>query len=203
MGQAMTSPELKDPLAFAFLDLSNIWYGLRDAALNHHEEPRASRLYAANLAGLLRAGRGNFRMTSVANADVPKNVVAHFAEFGDVLVRESGKLSGTEQANDETLQVRMYEAMHSYPAGVMVLATGDGAGWKMGRGFVPALDAARQHKWGIEIVSWSHVTNGKLVSWIEGVGGAFVDLNDYYYSITFEEGGTHGTGSEPSPSSDC
>jgi hypothetical protein len=178
-----------DEHVFAFLDLSNIYYGRAAAAERAGEDSRFTRLSAENLATLLRAGRGRYSQVTVANADVPVAVTTHFEPFGEVIRRESGRLTGTEQANDETLQVRMYEALHGQPRSVMVLATGDGAGWRDRRGFIPALDAARQHRWGIEVVTWSDSANRYLMEWVGKVGGAVVDLDYHYYSVTFEEGG--------------
>lgn len=131
--------------AFGFLDLSNIWYGLGPVR-DRLEPGEVVRLSAENLCALLAAGRQPYQQITVANADVPDAVIAYFERVGEVLRRESGRRSGTEQANDETLQVRMYEAMHQHPRSVLVLATGDGAGWARRRGFIPALEAARQHR---------------------------------------------------------
>ena len=178
-----------DPAVHAFVDLSNIWYGLLDAAVGHGESGLPVRLYAANIAGLLRAGRADFRELAVANADVPDSVISWFERDAEVLRRESGRLTGTEQANDETLQVRMYETMHNHPAGVLVLATGDGAGWRQGRGFLTVLEAARRHKWAVEVIAWSSRTNAALIDWTRKVGAVFVNLNGYYRSVTFVEQG--------------
>ena len=67
--------------------------------------------------------------------------------------RESGKNTGNEQANDETLQVRLYETLFSNPPAVLVLGTGDGAGWRQRRGFLAALDAATRLGWAVEGVA--------------------------------------------------
>jgi hypothetical protein len=133
------------------------------------------------------AGRPLATSVVVANADVPKAALDHFAAFGDVITREAGRRTGTEQANDETLQVRMYETIFAMPAGVLVLATGDGAGSSVGRGFIPVLEAARSKHWAIEVLGWGRSTNMRLRDWLRRTGGVFVDLADYYYSISFIE----------------
>jgi hypothetical protein len=173
----------------AFVDLSNIWYGLRDAARSHEEQGLPVRLSAENLAHVLRAGRSHYRQLAVANADVPLAVIRHFGKVGEVITRESGWRTGTEQANDETLQVRMYQTIHHHPAGVLVLATGDGAGWRQGRGFIPVLETARQRRWGVEVISWGASTNRGLREWVARVNSSFVDLDDYYFSVSFVKGG--------------
>ncbi len=97
--------------------------------------------------------------------------------------------TGLEQANDETLQVRMYETIFSQPPAVMVLATGDGAGWRQRRGFLPAIDAAKRLGWAVEGVAWSSTANRVMADWYGQVGGAFIDLDDFYLSVTFVEHG--------------
>jgi hypothetical protein len=173
----------------AFVDLSNIWFGIAEASARRGESVLPVRLYAQNLAALLRAGRSGFRQLAVANAEVPASVIGHFAATGEVILRESGRLTGTEQANDETLQVRMYETIHGDPPGVLVLATGDGAGWRQGRGFIPVLDAAQRVGWGVEILAWEDSVNGALVDWARTAGGVFVPLDAHYDAVTFVEAG--------------
>jgi len=179
-------PPAAPEAVFAFVDLSNVWYGV--GPVRDRLEPGAAiRLSSENLGALLAAGRAPYRQVTVANADVPSGVITYFERFGPVLLCEAGKRSGTEQANDETLQVRMYEAMHQQPRSVMVLATGDGAGWTQRRGFIPALEAARQHRWAVEVVSWGGITNGALIDWVQRVGGVFIDLEAHYYSEPVNE----------------
>ena len=173
--------------ASAFVDMSNIFHGLQDQADREAEWRTDVRLEAVPFRDLLRAGRTLARSVVVANADVPKATLDHFAAFADVITRESGRRTGTEQANDETLQVRIYETIFSMPAGVLVLATGDGAGSAVGRGFIPVLEAARSKHWAIEVLGWGRSTNMRLRDWLQRTGGVFVDLADYYYSISFIE----------------
>jgi hypothetical protein len=189
IGQYVRRPDAALHAVHAFIDLSNIWYGVLEAAPSHDEQGLPVRLSAENLGRVLRAGRDHYRQLAVANTDVPVPVIAHFGKVGEVILRESGRRTGTEQANDETLQVRMYETIFNNPAGVVVLATGDGAGWRQGRGFIPALDAARRLKWGVEVLAWGVSANRALREWTARVDVSFVDLNDYYFSVSFVEGG--------------
>ncbi|MFN8518800.1 MAG: hypothetical protein U0667_05275 [Chloroflexota bacterium] len=171
------------------MDLSNLWYGARDEGGRRGEEVLAVRLMAEPLVHLLAGGRQVESAWIVANDDVPAVVTDHFARVGTVIRRESGKNTGQEQANDETLQVRMYETMFSRPPAVMVLGTGDGAGWMQRRGFLVAIDSAKRLGWAVEGVAWSATANRTMAGWFEQVGGAFVDLDDYYESVTFIERG--------------
>jgi hypothetical protein len=178
-----------------FVDLSNIFIGAQEAAAAHEEPMAGIRLKVDQLRVLLADGRPIARACVVANAVVPHDVASRFErEFAEWIPREAGSLTGTEQANDETLQVRMYEAIHQLPPGVLVLATGDGSGWQYCRGFVVAIDVAYREGWGVEVASWSHVAHSTLREWTRTHAGAFIDLDDYYYGITFVE---HGRRTQP------
>jgi hypothetical protein len=179
----------QEPPAHVFVDLSNLRYGARQAAEQHDEPVLAIRLMAESLIRILSGGRTVRSAWIVANDDVPDAVTDHFERFGNVIRRESGKNTGNEQANDETLEVRIYETLFSFPPAVLVVGTGDGAGWRQRRGFVPALDAAARLGWAVEGVAWSETANKKLVTWVTAVKGAFVNLDAFYYSLTFVEGG--------------
>ena len=185
----LSSAALRPPVAI-FVDLSNIFLGARTAAESREEPVPLVRLQADRLLDLLADGREISRAAVVANADVPRDVAARFErEFSDWIPREAGRRTGTEQANDETLQVRMYEAIHSLPPGVLVLATGDGAGWRERRGFVAAIDTAWREGWGVEVAAWPQTLNPAIREWLAGHHGALIDLDDHYYSIAFVEDG--------------
>jgi GNAT superfamily N-acetyltransferase len=189
IGRAPGLMTATQPAVRAFVDLSNIYLGIGTATRRRDEPGLPVRLSADHLGRVLRAGRANFAQTTVANADVPASVLRHYREFGTVIEREPGRTSGTEQANDETLQVRIYETLFAYPAGILVLATGDGAGWRDRRGFLAVLEAARGKKWAVEIVAWGTSTNGALIDWARKVRAPVIDLDDFYYSVTFVHGG--------------
>lgn len=103
---------------------------------------------------------------------------------------ERGGVSGGEQGLDQCLQVHMLRAMgdHVDEPQIVVLMTGDGAGYDDGVGF--HADMERMHKagWGIEVVSWKNNCKRVLREWATA-NGVFVPLDDYYDSITFLEGG--------------
>lgn len=167
-----------------FLDLSNIWVGLRRAAEPRYEE-YGLRLEFHQLRRLLAAGRPVIRALAVADAEVPINVQRALRSAGwEVLLRERGRLTGSEQANDETLQVRMYETINSKDPAVIVLATGDGAGSYQDRGFVSVLRAARAQGWGVEVAAWADSLNPDLKAFVRAEGGACILLDDYYFGIS-------------------
>jgi hypothetical protein len=167
-----------------FVDYSNIARGLR-AAADSSWEGRSARVNFAQLLRLLTAGRPGSRTVLVTDAEEPAGARRAMADAGfEVIERERGRLSGTEQANDETLQVRMYETVAALEPGVLVLATGDGAGASYGRGFIPALAFARAHGWAIELASWTASTNQRLNTFVRQHEGQVVSLDDYYFGLS-------------------
>ncbi len=172
-----------------FVDLANIWCGARDAAATHREPRHLLRLSAEGLFRTMAAGRTVASATLVANADVPDEAVRHFRRFFQVVQVEVGRRSGTEQAADETLQNRLLlTALRPETVGAIVLATGDGAGWRTGLGFCPALVVARRRGLGIEVLAFSSSLNPSLRRLAEATG-VVVELERQYHSITFLEAG--------------
>lgn len=170
--------------AALFIDHSNIVRGLRAAADDSWEHADV-RFDFVQLRRLLAAGRPTSRALIVADAETPRGARRAMIRAGfEVIERERGRLSGTEQANDETLQVRIYETVGTNDPGVLVLATGDGAGLGHGRGFIPAVRMARAHGWALELVSWRDSTNGSLRRYVIEHGGQAIALDDYYYGIS-------------------
>ena len=89
---------------------------------------------------------------------------------------------------DRLLQLRMLEDALDYngdPA-VVVLLTGDGAGYLEGAGFHSTLKRMHRRGWRVEILSWAHSCNQRMRRWA-GENGVFVALDDFYEAITFME----------------
>jgi hypothetical protein len=186
IGRGFIPDAAADPgvAAALFVDYSNIVRGLHRAAEIRWERATA-RLDFRQLRRLLAAGRTASRALIVADAETPGGARRAMVEAGfEVIERERGRLSGTEQANDETLQVRIYETLSGIEQGVLVLATGDGAGSAHGRGFIPALGMARAHGWALELASWDDSTNGALRRFVLEHAGQTIALDDYYYGIS-------------------
>ena len=70
--------------------------------------------------------------------------------------------------------------------GIVVLLTGDGAGYYAGLGFHSVMERLHKRGWKIEILSWAHACNNRMQKWAEE-NGVFVALDDFYDSITFME----------------
>ena len=70
--------------------------------------------------------------------------------------------------------------------GIVVLLTGDGAGYLEGADFHSTLERMHRRQWHIEILSWVHACNQRMRRWAEN-NGVFVPLDDFYDAITFME----------------
>ena len=89
---------------------------------------------------------------------------------------------------DRLLQLRMLEDALDYNGdpGIVVLLTGDGAGYLEGAGFHSTLERMHMRGWRVEILSWAHSCNQRMRRWAEE-NGVFVPLDDFYGAITFVE----------------
>ena len=105
---------------------------------------------------------------------------------------------------DRILQLRMLEDAldHNGNPGVVVLLTGDGAGYHEGTGFHSTLERMHKRGWRVEILSWRHSCNQRMRRWAEE-NGLFIALDDFYGSITFltpsREGFEHALGRQSAP----
>ncbi|MXX07238.1 MAG: NYN domain-containing protein [Gammaproteobacteria bacterium] len=95
---------------------------------------------------------------------------------------------GEQEVPDRMLQLRMLEDALDFNGdpGIVVLLTGDGAGYREGEGFHSTLERMHKRGWRIEILSWAHAVKSQMRRWAE-VKGIFVALDDFYSSITFLE----------------
>jgi hypothetical protein len=188
MAHAPWSQPAVEDRAHLFVDFSNLWYAVRAEAARRGDPDRAIRLHAGHLCRILAAGRAVGDAVLVANRAVPKAVLDHFRSSFHVELVESGSISGSEQGGDELLQNAMYRCiLRSSSPGTVVLATGDGSGWRSGRGFCETLCAARRQGYGIEVVSFEAALNHSLRRLAQEVG-AVVVLDHFYDSIAFLEG---------------
>lgn len=177
-----------EPPVHLFLDFSNITFGARTAAVRSGDEASRVRLHTENLYRLMAAGRPVASATMVANSGVPEAVLAHWRRFFTIVTAESGRDSGLDQAADEMLQNRIFlQLLRPEPPAIIVVATGDGAGWQRGIGFVPTLIVARRRGFGIEILTFRDQSNPRLLA-LGNRMGVVVLLDPYYGRITFLQG---------------
>ena len=95
---------------------------------------------------------------------------------------------GEQEIPDRFLRLRMLEDALDYNGdpGIVVLLTGDGAGYLEGAGFHRTLERMHKRGWRVEILSWTRSCNQRMRRWA-GENGAFVALDDFYRAITFME----------------
>jgi hypothetical protein len=80
---------------------------------------------------------------------------------------------------DTVLQWEMLlNAIDINPPGVMVLLTGDGAGYRQGKGFLKVLQSVHQLGWRVELLAWRHSCHAALLKWVQE-NGSFVPLDDF------------------------
>ena len=95
---------------------------------------------------------------------------------------------GEQDMPDRVLQLRMLEDALDYNGtpGIVVLLTGDGAGYLEGAGFHSTLERMHKRGWRVEILSWAHSCNQRMRRWAEE-NGVFVALDDFYQAVTYME----------------
>ncbi len=188
MAQALPVRPAAEEVAHLFVDFSNVWYASRAEAARRGDHEQAVRIHAGHLHRVLAGGRQVGDSVLVANREISQPVLDHFRSGFRVELVEAGCVTGTEQAGDEMLQNAIYRTIfRATTPGTIVLATGDGAGWREGRGFCETLRAARQRDFGVEIASFEGSLNGRLRALAQEFG-AVVALDPFYDSITFLEG---------------
>ena len=179
---------------FIYWDNSNIFHEAQRLAEEQDEGPGARnrvRIHFANLLRLAHADRP--RHKAVACGSVPPEMVQlwnRMEEEGvEIRLFDRGASGRSEQEMpDSVLQLRMLEDAVDFNGdpGIVVLLTGDGAGYLEGAGFHSTLERMHKRKWRVEILSWRHSCNQRMRRWAEA-NGAFVALDDFYAAITFLE----------------
>ena len=177
---------------FIYWDNSNIFHEAQRLAEERSEGPDARyrvRTHFENTLRLAHADRPVER--AIATGSVPPEMrqLWNRMESEGITVHLFDRGSpdrGEQEMPDRILQLRMLEDALDYNGdpGVVVLLTGDGAGYLEGAGFHSTLERMYQRNWRVEILSWAHSTNQRMRRWAEA-NGIFVALDDFYEAITF------------------
>ena len=179
---------------YFFLDFSNIAIAASRLAQQLEEDTCIQgrlRLHCENLRAIAERGRpwgSGFAAAGLAN--VQSCIKQKFDDVGITMhISERGVATHSEQNVDERIQYEMLRLLPRHaPPGVVALATGDGAGHKLGEGFLPTLQYLHECGFSIEVLSWEHSFNRELRSWVETHGRAIV-LDPFYEELTFIDGG--------------
>ena len=177
---------------FVYLDNSNIFYAAQDLAEIRNGSLNARyrvRIHFENLLRLAHADRPLEKALAAGSIPPPLSMLwEHLGRTGVVVnlydLGEPGR--GEQQHPDLWLQTRMLADMADYidNPGIVVLLTGDGAGYNEGHGFHRTLERMHRLGWRVEALSWEHSCNMRMRQWVEA-NGAFVPLDDYYDAITY------------------
>jgi hypothetical protein len=177
-----------------FIDNSNIFISAKNIAFAKEGESsvQAVRLQFENLLKLAVADRELANVHVVGS--IPPEQKAVWDRLGQATgvkpeLYERGQYSGGEQGLDQCLQVHMLRAIsdNSSPQ-IVVLMTGDGAGYDDGVGFHADMERMHAAGWGVEVVTWKGYCRNTLRKWATE-NGCFIALEDYYDSVTFLDGG--------------
>ena len=177
---------------FIYWDNSNIFHEAQRLAEEQDEGPGARyrvRIHFENMLRLAHADRPVRKALTAGAVSPEMRQLWNRMEGRGVEVRlfDRGASERSEQEMpDRLLQLRMLEDALDFNGdpGIVVLLTGDGAGYLEGAGFHSTLERMHRRGWRMEILSWAHSTNQRMRRWAEA-NGIFVSLDDFYEAITF------------------
>ena len=179
---------------FIYWDNSNIFIEAQRLAEERNEHVDARYRVRINFDDILRLAHADRPMRkAVAAGSVPPELrqLWNRMENMGVEVHLFNRIRldlGEQEIPDRLLQLQMLEDAMDYNGdpGIVVLLTGDGAGYLEGAGFHSTLQRMHRRGWRIEILSWAHSCNFRMREWAQE-NGVFVALDDFYDSITFLE----------------
>ena len=179
---------------FIYWDNSNIFHEAQRLAEARSEGADARYRVRINFDNILRLAHADRPLEKAfAAGSVPPEMrqLWNRMESNGVAVQlfDRGNTERSEQeVPDRVLQLRMLEDALDYNGdpGIVVLLTGDGAGYLEGSGFHSTLERMHKRGWRVEILSWAHSCNQRMRRWAEE-NGVFIALDDFYEAITFME----------------
>ena len=179
---------------FIYWDNSNIFIEAQRIAEERNDHVDARFRVRVNFDNMLRLAHADrpLRKAMVAGS-VPPELRQLWNQLDnrgvEVSLFDRGQsAAGEQEIPDRILQLRMLEDALDYNGdpGIVVLLTGDGAGYLEGAGFHSTLERMHRRGWRIEILSWTRSCNRRMKEWAQE-NGVFVPLDDFYDSITFLE----------------
>ena len=179
---------------FIYWDNSNIFHEAHRLAEDREKGPNARYLVRINFEIMMRLAHADRPVKqAVAAGSVPPEMRHLWNRMESMGVEVSlfgrGDPARSEQEMpDRILQLRMLEDAldNNGNPGIVVLLTGDGAGYLEGAGFHRTLERMHKRSWRVEILSWTHSCNQRMRRWAEE-NGVFVGLDDFYDSVTYVE----------------
>lgn len=177
---------------FIFWDNSNIQFvGRNNVCVTKEPEvnPDLFRTYFKNLFDLVINNR-TVTKAYMAGSVPPNNdtLWTHIMKLGIELELLERTAKNKENAIDVSIQTYMLRTICDENPTTLALLTGDGSGKQVGKGFYADIERAVKFGWNIEVYSWGKGCNRYLKEYAEKAG-KFIDLEDYYYQITFIQHG--------------
>lgn len=183
----MSNPNAKK--VFIYWDNSNIYIEAKRLAADNEGTPGARNLIRIHFDNMLRLAHADREIgRAVAAGSVPPEMRQLWNRLENKGVDVEVFDRGEQEMPDRFLQLRMLEDGfdNNGNPGIVVLLTGDGAGYHDGKGFHRTLERMHKRGWRFEILSWRDACNARMRQWAEA-NGVFVSLDDFYGSITFRE----------------
>ena len=177
---------------FIYWDNSNIFIEAQRIAEERNDQVDARfrvRIQFANMLRLAHADRPLRKAMVAGSVPLELRQLWNWLEQQGVEVRLFNRIRpdlGEQEIPDRLLQLQMLEDAMDFDPGVVVLLTGDGAGYLEGAGFHSTLQRMRRRGWKVEVLSWRHSCNYRMREWAEE-NGVFIPLDDFYDAITFLE----------------
>ena len=179
---------------FIYWDNSNIFIEAQRLAEERNNGPDARyrvRVHFDNLLRLAHADRPLENAVAVGSVPPEMRQLWNRMESRGIRVElfdRGDSRRGEQEMPDRLLQLKMLQDALDYNGdpGIVVLLTGDGAGYSEGAGFQSELERMHRYGWRVEILSWAHSCNQRMRHWVEE-NGVFVALDDFYDSVTFLE----------------
>ena len=179
---------------FIYWDNSHIYHEAQRLAEDRNSGPDARyrlRIEFSNMYRLAHADRPVERAVAAGSIPPEMRHLWNRLENSGVDVHLFDRINpehGEQEIPDRLLQLRMLEDTVDYldNPGIVVLLTGDGAGYHEGAGFHRTLERMHSRGWRVEIMSWAHSCNRRMREWAQE-NGVFVALDDSYDSATFLE----------------
>lgn len=170
-----------------FWDNSNIWLVGQKVCLQ--KEPNCQqefRIHFEHLFDFVRNGR-DVSYAFLGGSIPPEHdgLWQRFRNLGITVQTQERSIHGQEVAVDEIIQLNMANRLLDVATPErIVLLTGDGNGYRDGRGFIRQLERAVAHGWEIEVVSWNAGCNRHLKQFAQ-TNGTYRDLESVYDNVTF------------------
>ena len=179
---------------FIYWDNSNIFHEAQRIADERDQGPGARYRVRVNFDAMLRLAHADRPMErAVAAGSVPPEMRQLWNRMESIgvdvrLFNRGDSERGEQDMPDRVLQLQMLEDAldHNGDPGIVVLLTGDGAGYTEGAGFHRTLERMHKRGWRVEILSWAHSCNQRMRGWAEE-NGVFVALDEFYESVTYLE----------------